>query len=411
MRRPDAIILASRRWIQILTLLVLALGMLTRVGAQAPTDGIAENWYKTELLVFVRDPNTNSAEQWDPQPQLNYPQDYRFLIDAALLERRWEERQALGSELAENGVQYLQVPTPIEELLSYNRPDALITPPEMVSTEDTLTGQPAPEPNAPPEPNAVLESTLLENEFPELLPDPNEPLLALPYQLVDTQELAFSSQAGSLRRQGHTIVFHGAWWAQLDEAADTAPVILDRSGDVDTPDWPALQGSVHVYRSRYLHLDVNLWLNTEGGYLPQGWSITPPPLAQPSVLAHTLAGAPVDLWAAQAPDSPKSATYDPIDPSESMDGVFDPSSDIPTATEEPLRIYPWRHAITHRQSRRMRSGEIHYLDHPAIGVIVRITPVGEEDSPLISDKLSARAFRARHNVQTAEPEALDEATR
>ncbi len=35
---------------------------------------------------------------------------------------------------------------------------------------------------------------------------------------------------------------------------------------------------------------------------------------------------------------------------------------------EPLRV-----AL--RQSRRMRSGELHYLDHPRLGVLVRVTPV------------------------------------
>ncbi len=35
---------------------------------------------------------------------------------------------------------------------------------------------------------------------------------------------------------------------------------------------------------------------------------------------------------------------------------------------EPLRV-------PLRQSRRMRSGELHYLDHPRLGILVRVTPV------------------------------------
>lgn len=33
----------------------------------------------------------------------------------------------------------------------------------------------------------------------------------------------------------------------------------------------------------------------------------------------------------------------------------------------------------HQQSRRMRSGELHYLDHPALGVLVLVTPLGAEE--------------------------------
>lgn len=32
-------------------------------------------------------------------------------------------------------------------------------------------------------------------------------------------------------------------------------------------------------------------------------------------------------------------------------------------------------AIVHQQQRRMRSGELHYLDHPTLGVLIQVTPV------------------------------------
>lgn len=44
---------------------------------------------------------------------------------------------------------------------------------------------------------------------------------------------------------------------------------------------------------------------------------------------------------------------------------FDTDLQIPSASAEPVRA---------RNSRRMRSTEVHYLDHPRIGVIVRIDP-------------------------------------
>ena len=41
--------------------------------------------------------------------------------------------------------------------------------------------------------------------------------------------------------------------------------------------------------------------------------------------------------------------------------------------DEPLHDYDFRHAVLLQQSRRMRSGELHYIDHPLIGIVVKIS--------------------------------------
>ena len=53
---------------------------------------LAENWYRTEILIFVRE-NADSrlAEQWDPLPTLKYPGQHRYLLDPAVADRRLEE--------------------------------------------------------------------------------------------------------------------------------------------------------------------------------------------------------------------------------------------------------------------------------------------------------------------------------
>jgi hypothetical protein len=37
--------------------------------------------------------------------------------------------------------------------------------------------------------------------------------------------------------------------------------------------------------------------------------------------------------------------------------------------------YPYRHAVALQQKRRMRSKEIHYIDHPMLGLIIKFTPL------------------------------------
>ena len=36
--------------------------------------------------------------------------------------------------------------------------------------------------------------------------------------------------------------------------------------------------------------------------------------------------------------------------------------------------------VTLRQTRRMRSMETHYIDHPSIGILIRIEPVPDADN-------------------------------
>ncbi|MEM1142354.1 MAG: CsiV family protein, partial [Pseudomonadota bacterium] len=53
-------------------------------------------------------------------------------------------------------------------------------------------------------------------------------------------------------------------------------------------------------------------------------------------------------------------------------------------------------AIVHRQSRRMRGGELHYLDHPVIGVLVWVQAVSEELIP--EQNAGVVAFRKQHGL-------------
>ena len=46
----------------------------------------------------------------------------------------------------------------------------------------------------------------------------------------------------------------------------------------------------------------------------------------------------------------------------------------------------------------MRSNEVHYLDHPVIGVVVKVRPLSEDNLPLERDHDAAAARRERHGL-------------
>ncbi|MFT5599675.1 MAG: hypothetical protein ACI823_002765 [Chitinophagales bacterium] len=100
-------------------------------------------------------------------------------------------------------------------------------------------------------------------------------------------------------------------------------------------------GELYLYRSRYLHLVSNLNI--------QHWQS----------LNHNSA---IDEFTHVLPNH--SNNNDNIIPSNN-------SSPLTAIDEIPLR------AARVKKSRRMRSNELHYIDHPLLGILVRVTPLAD----------------------------------
>ncbi|GAB5414063.1 MAG: hypothetical protein Cons2KO_16660 [Congregibacter sp.] len=425
------------------TLVLVFIGSVSTSSSTAqslsPDSGdYAENWYRTEVLIFVREEAIEGADElWDPSPSLTYPTSYRYLIDPGLADQRLTSTGAYHSKIDENGLQHLTAPAPEAGLDESPRPDALLESAgviedlsalaaisqdeEMLVLEaDTELASNIPtDPNTPFDPNesSMTEAVGIDDFDGEIEPDPNAPLLAVPYQLLEEDSLEFRRQAQSLRRQGNTVVFHGSWWSQLNEPEVSPALIIDQSGDPDTLEWPALQGSLHIYRTRYLHLEADLWINHQGAQLPDAWPVVAPPLSPPSVFVTSLDDTPLDPWNTTRTDTLESlfSVFEEEQKTHSMDAgplLFDDMEEDPEATnslddveqdlpgagappaDDTVKPYPWRHAVATQQSRRMRSGEIHYIDHPVIGILVRISTVSEDSKPVAP--AGERAFRERH---------------
>jgi len=222
------------------------------------------------------------------------------------------------------------------------RPDTLdlTYPPEMVRLgrlTDLLflesfaaDGEPgAPEAEAePPEPElARLRDTgpfpareVSGFRFPDLQRDP--------FQELPASYSDFRQTNQSIERAGQYRVLYNAVWRQpIGDAGSATPIFIaggDRYGPL-----AELQGSValnfNAGRDRVI-FSADLWLAEFGGSSGgEQWSL--PPLPEEFIEASGNAAAPAIS-----------------------------------------RIY------TMRQQRELRSGEFHYLDHPALGIVVQITP-------------------------------------
>lgn len=106
---------------------------------------------------------------------------------------------------------------------------------------------------------------------------------------------------------------------------------------VELPPPPTIDGTVRVHRARYLHVEADLRY------------FSPPP--PPSVPAR---------------DEPTGPAGNPL---------FDGAMDFALEEEIPPSLFQLQ------ERRRMRSTEVHYLDHPMFGMLVSITPFELPEPP------------------------------
>lgn len=316
---------------------LLVLGLLAATTALAQEEE-KERWYRVELLIFSHESSTASdSEQWNPTPSLAYPGQGRFLIDPQRVTDNLALYDATSTVDALGHQTLTIIPPPAED-------------------EDEAKPLAEPEPITPADeqqpPDVVLATT-------------PSPFIQRPHS-----ELEFRGKAAYMQRTGrYQTLFHETWVQPMVEQGRTLPIIIDRSGDTEA--WPRLQGSVKLYLSRYLHLETNLWLNTSGSYLPQGWDMPAAPLGTKSLTI---------IYPPEPEPDPELETD--LEPEPIDTGFFAPLEEQ-TAEQEILEpqgpVYPWRHAIALQQKRKMRSTEVHYIDHPMLGVVVKTTPLTEEE--------------------------------
>lgn len=148
---------------------------------------------------------------------------------------------------------------------------------------------------------------------------------------LPSSESEFQQTNRALERSAeHRLLFHGLWRQPMPDPGSETPIIV-QGGDRFGPHYE-LEGSLSLHfnngRDRVV-IDANLWL-TEFTNLQQD-----------------------SEW--QLPESPlPGASFTP-----------------PALDEAPYSISRVYHM---QQSRDMRSTEFHYLDHPAIGIVVTVFP-------------------------------------
>ncbi|MEH6588172.1 MAG: CsiV family protein [Halioglobus sp.] len=320
------------RYYRLIRPLSLALGLFA-----ATAYAQDERWYQVELLIFSHEGGA-TAEQWEPLPELDYPNTARFLMYPQQIESRQQQHDG-ASEVDAFGRQFLRyTPQDLDN--------------EQAVPDIPVAGTSASAPQVAPGAEAAIAIT------------------PTPFTALAKKSAEFYGKAAYMQRSGrYKTLFHETWVQPVRGKSTAVPIIIDRSGD--SGNWPQLQGSIKLHIARYLHIETNLWLNTQGQYLPGEWRMPAPPLGPLSVIIEEPEEEPADPYFLNQEPTPL-----PGETAVSAEGML---------AEETGPVYPWRHAVLLQQKRRMRSQEVHYIDHPLLGVVIKFMPLDEEQLQAMAD--------------------------
>lgn len=211
----------------------------------------------------------------------------------------------------------------------------------MLDTLSTLEAQDAPEANQ----GELIAGTFL------------TPLPSSEHRLAD--------KARALRlSRNQRVLFHHSW-NQLLTGAKKAPAIFINGGE-QYGQHQELEGYVKLSLSRYLHINTNLWLSSfvsNEGQEVGNWTKLP---AQPLTQRRSPEPEATNDGYSLALNTFEVQGFNPAKPYMSQ--------------EEPSRFHI-QSIDNLLQKRRMRSGELHYIDHPAFGVLLKITPIESPQWP------------------------------
>ena len=186
------------------------------------------------------------------------------------------------------------------------------------------------------------------------------PALPTPYQALAVEML--KQGLDKLRQQSDRAPVATLAWLQAPGDRGT-PVVLDAWQQ--SSNFPIIQGTLTFTRDDEATVDVNLWLNTAGSYLPPRFEAIETPALPERVLVIEIP--PTNQESAQGPAKPE---FIDLRTGLNTDGSAASLDEPPAATEYAEQTSrPYRHAIAVSEQRDIREGYVRYIDHPTLQIV------------------------------------------
>ena len=211
------------------------------------------------------------------------------------------------------------------------------------------------------DPNATEMNGTTDNSASSIAPTVD--LTKEAFYVLPASERQLNAQAQKLQRSARfEVLFHNAWRQVITNKKASKAILIN--GGQTFGQHQSLEGSIRLSVATYLELQTNLWLAqfdvNVGQEITQAWPEIP---LRPNHTAATINNLSLDseveaeLEQALANETPQWSN-----------GNFDANAAVPEADN-----FVTRQIILLQQERDMRTSEVHYIDHPALNVIIQVT--------------------------------------
>jgi|GEM_PF-1849296 len=181
--------------------------------------------------------------------------------------------------------------------------------------------------------------------------------------------------------EDYEVLYHQAWKQQM-QGKNRSPSIAIRGGDLITnsnsQSHSELEGYITFHIARFLHLNTNLWLSEPNIAKLQGASRVSP-LPKPPLYGYVEER---DLSQALKNDTaPTQALSERIgeildrDARQLIEGASGSDDRNGLNSNTQARTKTSKGIIRLAQQRKMRSKELHYIDHPLMGMLIYVNPI------------------------------------
>ncbi len=390
--------------------LLLAL-LATVAGAQEADQEFTDSWYRIELLIFAnRDPEAALAERWPLLPQLTYPESWQRLENGSA---RIPANQAFDlltvEDSAQAGTLDLFWERSTDELLREFRQKQLLQRPQLVLEPlvemETALDVPRQRVLLPAEArelngqrrridNSAGLEVLMHQSWLQRIParDVAQPLiLDGPVQFGDYPEL-----------QGSVLFYSGRYLhIATDLWLNTAGSYLDENPtsagwSMPRPPLPVDQSPAQLLPFRVetddewfadLYATTTYPLFSDDDVGDDGSDLVTEDdadstLGSDDFMDDTEPEGGISVLMVPADELADEEAFEPFEELEaSEEAMATEAPSHPPASEAemeaflalPVYDYEFRHAVRVAQQRRMRSGELHYIDHPLLGIVVKVS--------------------------------------
>lgn len=184
--------------------------------------------------------------------------------------------------------------------------------------------------------------------------------------LADSEKQLLPAVKRIHRTGNQRVLFHESWIQAIDSRKTAPNIAIHGGGQYD--DHFELEGSIRLSRARYLHIETNLWLNSFAinvGQEGEPWPLLP---SQPYIPQKSNNS---DNSTSSINNIPTN-NYNTFASSDiQWNDLQEFGSQFQAIIENQYLV---ERVVTMKQHRKMRSKELHYIDHPQMGLLLQITP-------------------------------------